>query len=224
MKKITTFLLSAGLLLLTLPVFADPKSNAGVTRTEIEGYDNWGWQDFPLSQGTITCPGGELMLDAFGLPYCANSTTDRLHFRDTVVWSCMTTNDPRTTGVAVFEVKGTFDADSSGPVWGTWKIVPMADCNKDGFYPEEFVETSTTFWRGIWNGKRLLYIDNGLPVWIGDFRIVGKGFGGDIDGLHFEGTELIQTYTPFPVSYELLPPVLGLFDVPEGYVTGTITD
>ena len=224
MKNVAKFLLSVGLLFLTLPVFADPLSNAGVTRTEIEGYDNWGWRDFPLSQGTITCPGGELMLDAFGLPYCANSTTDRLHFRDTVVWSCMTTNDPRFTGVAVFEVKGTFDADSSGPVWGTWKIVPMAGCDKDGLYPDEFVETSTTFWHGIWNGKRLFYSTMGFDVWIGDFRIVGNGIGGDIDGLHFEGTELIPTYTPFPVSYELLPPELGLFDVPEGYVTGTITD
>jgi hypothetical protein len=224
MKMIATFLLCTGLLFLTLPGFADPVSNAGVTRTEIEGSDNWGWRDFPLSQGTITCPGGELMLDAFGLPYCANSTTNRLHFRDTVVWSCMTTNDPRTTGVAVFEAKGTLDADSSGPGWGTWKIVPMEDCDKDGFYPEEVVETSTTFWRGIWNGKRLFYSMMGFDVWIGDFRIVGKGIGGDIDGLHFEGTELIQTYTPFPVSYELLPSELGLFDVPEGYFTGTITD
>jgi len=224
MKKIATFLLGTGLLFLVLPAFADPVSNAGITRTEVEGYDNWGWQDNPLSQGTITCPGGELMVDSSGMPYCADSTTGRLHFRDTFMWSCMTSNDPRTTGVALFEIKGTFDADSSGPVWGTWKIVPMADCDKDGLYPEEFVATSTTFWRGIWNGKRLFYSDMGFNVWVGEFRIVGKGIGGDLDGLHFEGTELIQTYTPFPVPYEFLPPALGLFDVPEGYFTGTISE
>ncbi len=219
-----TILLSIGLLLVSLPVFADPPADGGVTRTHIEGYDNWGWQDNPLSTGTITCPGGELMLDSSGLPYCADSTTGRLHFRDAVFWSCMTSNDPRTTGVAVFTIKGTFDADSSGPVWGTWKIVPMVGCDKDGFYPEELVETSTTFWRGIWNGKRLFYSIMGFDVWVGDFRIVGKGIGGDIDGLHFDGTETIQTYTSFPVPYEFLPPELGLFDAPEGYFTGTITE
>lgn len=224
MQKVATFLFSVGLLLLTLPVFAEPLSNAGVTRTAIEGDDNWGWQDNPLSLGTITCPGGELTFDAFGMPYCADSTTGRLHFRDAVMWSCMTSNDLRFTGVAVFEIKGTFDADSSGPVWGNWKLVPMATCDKDGLYPESLVETSTTFWRGIWNGKRLFYRVMGFDVWVGDFRIVGKGIGGDIDGLHFEGAELIQTYTPFPVPYEFLPPELGLFDEPEGYFTGTITE
>ena len=224
MKNIATSLLSVGLIFLTLPVFAGPPADAGVTRTEIEGYDNWGWQDNPLSLGTITCPGGELMFDSSGLPYCADSTTGRLHFRDAVLWSCMTFNDPRATGVAVFSIKGTFDADSSGPVWGTWKIVPMTDCDKDGLYPEELVETSTTFWSGIWNGKRLFYTDMGISVWVGDFRIVGKGTGGDIDGLHFEGTELIRTYTPFPVPYEFLPPGLGLFDEPEGVITGMITE
>ena len=44
------------------------------------------------------------------------------------------------------------------------------------------------------------------------------------ESLHFKGTELIRTYTPFPVPYEFLPPELGLFDVPEAYLTGTITD
>lgn len=224
MKRIATFLLGTGLLFLALPMFAGPPAYADVTRTEVHGFDNWGWQDNPLSLGTVTCPGGELMFDPFGLPLCADSTTGRLHFRDAVFWSCMTSDDPRTTGVAVFTIKGTFDADSSGPVWGTWKIVPLADCDKDGLYPGEFVENSATFWRGIWNGKRLFYSFNGFDVWIGEFRIVGNGVGGNLSGLHFKGTELIQTYTPFPVPYEFLPPELGLFDMPEGSFKGTITE
>lgn len=227
MRKIFVLCLSTPLFMGTLigpASLADESSVSGVTRTEIEAFDNWGWQDNPLSLGTITCPGGELMLDPFGMPYCANSTTGRLHFKDAVLWSCMISDDPRFGGVAVFSVKANFDAESSGSVWGTWKIVPMEDCDKDGLYPNELVETSTTFWSGIWNGKRLFYNYMGFDVWVGDFRIVGKGIGGDINGLHFEGTELIQTYTPFPVPHEFLPPELGLFDVPEGYLTGTITE
>lgn len=224
MKSKATLLFSIGLLLLSLPVFAGPPADAGVTRTHVEGSDNWAWKDNPLSLGTINCPGGELMVDPFGMPYCADSNTGRLHFRDSVFWSCMTSDDPRTTGVAVFNIKGNFDADSSGQVWGTWKIVPMPDCDKDGFYPEELVATSPMFWRGTWNGRRFFYSFTGFDVWIGEFDIVGKGIGGDLDGLHFKGSELIQTYTPFPVPYEFLPPELGLFDEPEGYFTGTITE
>ena len=164
------------------------------------------------------------MQDDSGLPYCADSTTGRLHFRDAVFWSCMTTDDPRTTGVGVFSIKGNFGADSSGPVWGTWKIVPTADCDKDGLYPEQLVMTSTTFWQGTWNGKRLYFSDNGFNVWVGELKIVGKGIGGDIHGLHFNGTELIRTYTPFPLPYEFLPLELGLFDEAEGLFTGTITE
>lgn len=226
MRPKAAILLGFGALLLSLPALADTPVDAGVTRTEIEGFDNWGWKDNPLSGGTVTCPGGDLMFDPFGLPYCANSNTGRLHFRDAVLWSCMTSeDDPRITGVALFHIKGTFDAESSGPVWGTWKIVPMEDCDKNGLYPEALVTNATTFWQGIWNGKRLHYTVMGFDIWIGEFRIVGKGFGNGLDGLHFKGTEWIETYTPFPVPYELLVSVRpDLFDVPEGYFTGVITE
>ena len=224
MKIKATFLLSIGLLLLSLPVFAGPPADKGVTRTQIEGEDNWAGVDNPISLGSTTCPGGELMLTPFGIPYCANSTTGRLHWRDSVFWSCMTSDDERITGVGLFTINGNFDADSSGPVWGKWKIVPLKNCNKDDSYPEQMVMTSTTFWHGTFNGQRLFYSVDGFDIWIGDLKIVGKGSGGDIDGLHFKGTEWIQTYTPFPVPYEFLPRELGLFEEPEGSFTGTIKE
>jgi len=224
MKTKATFLLNIGLLLLSLPAFAGPPADAGVTRTQIEGFDNWAWMDNPLSPGTVTCPGGELMFNEFLIPYCANSTTGLLHLRDAVLWSCMTSDDdPRITGVGLFTFNGNFDADSSGPVWGKWTIVPMVGCNKDGLYPEEQVMSSTMSWHGTWNGQRMFYSDNGLPVWIGDLNIVGRGNGGDIDGLHFMGMELATTYSPFPIPYELLP-IPELRDVPEGYFTGEIKE
>lgn len=219
-----TFVLSIGLLLLSLPVFAGPPANAGANRVQIEGFDNWGWRDSPISPATITCPGGEFMVDSFGSPYCADSTTGRLNLRDGVGWSCMTTNDPRMSGVGLFTSNANFDADSSGSVWGTWTMVPTENCDKDGFYPEELVMTATSFWRGTWNGQRQFYSANGFNIWIGELKIVGKGVGGDIDGLHFKGTEWIETYTPLPVPYEFLLPLPALFDVPEGYFIGTITE
>jgi len=219
----TAFLLIVVSLSLALPVLAERPADAGVKRTQIEGNDNWAWMDNPISAGTITCPGGELMLDQFGMPYCGDSTTGRLHLRDSVLWSCMTSDDPRITGVGLFTINGNLDADSSGPVWGKWKIVPLEDCDKNGFYPEEQVVNSTRFWHGTWNGQRLFYSVMGFDVWIGDLKIVGKGIGGDIDGLHFKGTEWIETYSPFPVPYEFLG-IPDLFDKPEGSYTGTIKE
>ena len=204
--------------------FAAEKSGFGVTRTQIVGFDNWAWNDTPLSPAAITCPGGELVVDPTGGPYCSDSTTGRLHFRDGAAWTCMTSNDPRMTGVGLYTSNGNFDANSSGSVWGTWTLVPTADCDKDGSYPEELVMTAASYWDGTWNGQRQFYSVNGFNIWIGELKIDGKGVGGDLDGLHFNGTELIETYTPFPVPYEFLPPVLGLFNEPEGEFIGTIKE
>ena len=227
MKAKATFLLSIGLLLVSLPAFAGPPAHAGVTRTQIEGVDNWGWQGPPLATPTITCPGGELMVDSFGIPYCSDSNTGRLHARNGAAWSCMTSDDPRMTGVGLYTSNWNFDADSSGSVWGTWKLVPTEDCDKDAVYTEEyedFVENATSFWRGTWNGQRQAYSVNGFNIWIGELKIIGRGVGGDLDGLQFKGTEWVETYTPVPVPYEFLPPVMGLFDEPEADFIGTIKE
>jgi hypothetical protein len=225
MKYFIQLMLTLAMLtLMSLAVADGGKSGFGVTRTHIVGSDNWAWNDTPLSPANINCPGSELVVDPLFGPYCSDSTTGRLHFRDGAAWSCMTSNDPRMTGVGLYTSNGNFDANSSGSVWGTWTLIPTEDCDKDGSYPEELVMTATSSWRGTWNGQRQFYSVNGFNVWIGELKIDGKGVGGDIDGLHFNGTEWIETYTPFPVPYEFLPPVLGLFDEPEGEFIGVIKE
>ncbi len=221
----TTFLLSMGLLLVSLPVIAGPPAEKGVTRTLIEGSDNWGWDGGPLSPATIICPGGELIPGSFD---CSDSNADRLHLRDGRAWSCMTTNDERMTGVGLFTSNGNFDAGSNGSVWGEWKIVPMAGCDKNAVYKdayEDFVNFAPSFWHGTWNGQR--QFDSDQKAWIGELKIVGKGWG-DLAGLHFKGTEWITTYTPFPVPYEFLfkpsDDPAAPFNAPEGEFTGTIKE
>ena len=232
MKSKVVFLLSIGLILLSLPALADPPADAGVNRIQIEGFDDWAWPDYPLSPGTITCPGGVLMLDEFGMPYCGESSTGRLHFRDAVLWSCISAfvepvdepiPEPRISGVGLITINGNFDADSTGPVWGKWKIYPTVACEKSGPYPADEVQAATMYWSGTWQGKRLFYVDMGVPTWVGDLDLVGKGNGGYIDGLHFKGIEIIKTYTPFPIPNEALG-ISGLDEVPEGFVKGTITE
>ena len=117
MKSIATFLLSTCLLLLSLPALSDPPATVGVKRTSVIGEDDWAITN-PVSLGTITCPGGELDFDAVGLPFCANSNTGRLHYRDSIFWACVTANDSRMTGIALYEIWGNWDAESTGPVAG----------------------------------------------------------------------------------------------------------
>lgn len=226
MKKMLVLYLAALLLMGALIVptsFAAENSAKGVKSTQVEGVDNWAWNDNPLSPSTITCPGGELVVDPVIGPYCADSKSGRLHFRDGVLWSCLTFNDPRLTGVAVASSNGNFDANSTGSVWGTWMIVPTPDCDKDGAYPDELVKNATSFWQGTWNGKRQINSVNGFNFWVGTLEYVGKGFG-DLDGLHFTGKEWITMYTPLPVPYEFLPAALGLYDEPEGVLIGEIKE
>lgn len=224
MKMKVALLLGLGVILLSLPALAEMPADAGVDRIQIDGFDDWAWRDNPLSPGTLNCPGGVLKSDESGMPYCDESTTGRLHIRDVVLWSCITAVDqPRISGVGMFTINGNLDAEFSGPVWGEWTIYPMEGCDKNGLYPEDAVSASTSYWHGIWQGKRLFYLDTGIPTWIGDLELVGKGNGGNIDGLHFKGTELITTYTPFPLPYEVLG-IPALDGVPEGIVTGTIKE
>jgi len=217
-----TILLSIGLLLVSLPVIAGPPADKGVTRTPIEGSDNWGYMGGPPSTPKITCPGGEF-IEPFD---CSDSMTGRLHLRDGAGWSCVTADDWRMTGVGLYTSNANFDADSNGPVWGEFKIVPMAGCNKDLNYNEvyeDLVNDATSFWYGTWNGKR--QFDSDKKAWVGDIKFRSKGVGEGLKGLHFKGTMWITTYTPFPVPYEALFEFYPhLFYEPEAVFIGTIKE
>ena len=100
-----------------------------------------------------------------------------------------------------------------------------------GFNDEykDLVNNATSFWYGTWNGQR--QFDSDLNAWVGELKSVGKGFGDDLDGLHFKGTEWITTFTPFPMPYEyifpydlILPDGSRPFDMPEAYLIGTIKE
>ena len=147
-------------------------------------------------------------------PVCA--ATGRVHFRDIAWWTCYASDDPRLTGVGMATASGNFDADYTGPVWGTWMIVPSSGCD-----PIDLIDPSV-YWEGTWQGQRSQYCAGGACYWIGDLNLVGKGYGGTIDGIHFKGNELITTYTPLPVPWEFIPgfPVTG----PEGIITATIKE
>jgi len=173
---------------------------AGVQRTSVVITDDWPI-DSMIDPGTLACPGGEIeWLDPL-IPVCPGS--GRLHLRNLVAYGCLEATaggapEPRMSGVAVFEMNGNLKADYSGRVWGTWMLAPSEACD-----PADLVDPSES-WQGTWQGRRTAYCSDGDCYWIGHIFFVGRGNGGELDGLHFKGMEAATTYTPLPLPYELI--------------------
>ena len=195
-------------------------TTAASTRTEVVVADHWPADSF-INPGTIRCPGGQLQWLDPVTPVCTGS--GRIHLRGVGAYGCTQAQvevsgdaEPRMTGIGMFEVNANFDAEYSGSVWGTWKLVP-GECVLERLYAPE-----APAWKGTWQGQRRRFCDGDSCVWIGDLELVGKGHGGALEGLRFKGTETNTTFTPLPVPWELigLCPPCG----PEGVVVGTIRE
>lgn len=213
-----TTLLAIGLILVSLPAFAE-----GGKRTRVEGSDNWGYVGGPESSARIICPRDEFTDNPFP---CPDLMTGRVHVRDAAAWSCWKSNDPRTTGLGLFTSNVNFDANANGEAWGEWYVVPMVGCDKDAAYSDEYkdlAKNAPSFWHGIWNGERKL--DSDLNAWVLELEMRGQGFGEDLDGLHIKGTEWITTFTPLPMPYEaIFQPGSVEFDMPEAHFIGMIME
>ena len=196
---------------------AGNEAHAGVHLTDVVIFDDWP-MDSLIDPGTINCPGGEMEWINPFTPVCPGS--GRIHMRNMAGYGCALamsgeTIEPRLSGVELFVVNGNLDADWSGPVWGTWMTVPSPDCN-----PDDLIDPPV-YWKGTWQGQRSMYCEGALCSWIGDLKLVGKGYGGDIEGIHLNGNEVITTFTPLPIPWEFLGlPVTG----PEGVITATIKE
>lgn len=178
----------------------------GALKSEFVATDDW---FLGGDLGQIHCPGGEFT----GNPFQPCPPGTNIHVRDSIGQSQAISDDPRVTGILTYTFNGNFDESFTGPVWGTWTL-EVAACNG--------------IWEGIWNGKRTLL--PGLPgpagmgTWIGVIRLTGHGYGGCVDGLRFRATEIITTYSPFPVAYEMILPCGDPMCPPEGVLTGRILE
>lgn len=219
MRVKALFLLIFCSICLWVPALAGPPSHAGATQTKVVVEDDWPGLDAILSEGSTTCVGGDMQFDQWGTPYCP---TGDIRIRHSVLYGCLASeDDPRANGVGAFVVNGNLDSSYSGPVWGKLIVVPSDGCDPlDLIYPTEY-------WKGVWWGRRSLQIDPECKVppdcmkWIGDVKVFSRGHGGEIRGLRMTGTEIITTFTPVPVPWELIP-IPGFPTGPEGILTATI--
>ena len=193
------------------------KDSHGVTRTAVTIYEDWP-DDAILGPGELHCPGGEIeWLDPV-TPVCTGS--GKIHLRNVSGYGCYYAETgggepvPYLSGVGKYVVNGNLDADYTGPVWGTYMIVPSSGCN-----PLDLNDPDV-YWKGKWQGRRSVTCNEVSCSWVGRLKLVGKGHGGEIQGMHFKGIEFITTFTPLPVPWELIPgfPETG----PEGIGEGII--
>ena len=213
MNRKSLLLIFIGSICFWIPALAEKLGDAGIQLTGVNIEEDWP-ADSLLDLGTMNCSGGELTWIDPVTPICAAS--GQLHFRNLTGYACDDSDDPRFSGIGMFEANGNLDANYTGPVWGTWMIVPSLDCDLlDLIDPP-------VYWKGTWQGQRSLFCGGGPCMFIGDLKLVGKGHGGDIHGIHFKGNELITTFTPMPVPWELIPgfPVDG----PEAVITAIIKE
>ncbi len=171
-----------------------------------------------LSLGEVWCSEGDTVWLDDVTPVCPDGGT--LKLRNIELYSCFTAMDgdsqpePRLTGTARYTINGNFHLDYTGPVFGKFVMVPGEGCGTGDLVDPD------SWWSGTWTGKRTVNCDQQGCMWIGVFKIVGKGHGGEIDGLRFRGQETFTTFTPLPIPWDLIPdfPMTG----PEGVVNGVI--
>ena len=128
--------------------------------------------------GTAKCPGFE----PTGNPEQPCPTGSRTHLRDTVIISQVISMDARMAGLMTIELNANWDADFAGPLWGTFSLA---------------VDGGGT-WVGTWQGLRERVAED---QWEGTLHVIGKGYGGIVDGMKLMGEDQIVSFTAAPIAY-----------------------
>lgn len=119
-----------------------------------------------INPGTLSCPGEQPTGDV--MQPCPPGS--RMNVRGSSWVSRVTSSSTLLTGWFYNDGNANYDANATGPVWGTFRI----ELDEDGV------------WEGSWTGKRSKVGD----VWMMHVRGVGRGSGGSVDGMHLQFTEV----------------------------------
>ena len=184
--RVNSIFLTAALVLL-IPVFAAAQAVATqLTATEVFDPMNLfgsGSVGAYTNPGTLTCPGAE----PTGNPMQPCPPGSRIKLRGTAVQSRVTAQSspqsPLLTGWAYLEGDGDLDANGAGHVSGKYRIE---------------LDAGGT-WEGTWVVDRERV--EGLNLWVGHLRAVGRGTSGNIAGMQLRFTEVLTSFTLIPVAY-----------------------
>ncbi len=130
-----------------------------------------------ISTPTVRCPGYE----PTGDPMQPCPVGSRTHLRGTVLVSRLESADPAMAGWMTVELNGNLDARFAGPVWGTFRT----ELDAGGA------------WEGTYQGLRIA--EEGY--WTAALNVIGKGYGGDVDGMKLMAVDQIWTPFAIPIGY-----------------------
>jgi hypothetical protein len=162
-NKLSALLVPALLVLFAPTGFAADKFD--ITASEV--FDPFGFLGGSpvgalLSPPTVHCPGHE----PTGNPEQPCPGGSRTHLRNTVIISRVdSTVSPNFSGDMTVVLNSNLDADFAGPVWGTFSLA---------------LDSGGT-WEGTWQGLRVRAEEQ---LWTATLHVMGKGFGGNVDGMH----------------------------------------
>lgn len=142
---------------------------------EVLGMGQIGFFVYP---GTVKCPGHE----PTGNQLQPCPATSRTHLRNTEIISVLSSSDERATGLMTVVLNANWNTDFEGPVWGTFRI--------------EVASGGT--WVGTWQGLREREAED---QWTGTLHVIGKGYGGIVDGMKLMVEDRITSFTPAPIAY-----------------------
>jgi hypothetical protein len=129
------------------------------------------------SPGIVTCPGTQ----PTGNPMQPCPAGSRMSFRDVGWESRLLSSSALLAGTFRNVGNNAFDANATGHVWGTFRI----ELDAGGV------------WEGSWTANRSQVGD----VWVIRVRGVGRGLGGEIDGMHLRFTEVAPMPTFIPIVW-----------------------
>ena len=132
-----------------------------------------------LDPGLVNCPGTQ----PTGNPAQPCPAGSRINLRGLSVTSRFVSQSPLLTGWFYSEGNADFDANASGHVWGTFRL----ELDSGGV------------WIGSWIVDRSK-VDN-ENVWVGRGKFVGRGTGGNIDGMQVRFSEVLPGFMPFAFAY-----------------------
>jgi hypothetical protein len=177
-NKFSAFLVPALLVLFAPTGFAADKFDV----TGMEVFDPFGLLGAPvgalLSPPTVKCPGDE----PTGNPEQPCPVGSRAHLRNTVIVSRVDSSNPNLSGDMTVVLNANLDADAAGPVWGTFSLA---------------IDSGGT-WEGTWQGLRVRAEEE---LWTATLHIMGKGFGGEVDGMHLMAEDEIVAYSAVLIAY-----------------------
>lgn len=130
-----------------------------------------------LEPGTVRCPGNE----PTGDPMQPCPPGSRTHIRGFKFISRVESTDSKLSGDLTAVLNVNFDANTTGPVWGTFSTA---------------LDAGGT-WEGTFEGRRRRVGDH----WVIPLHVSGQGTGGVVDGMRFKAVDVITTSFPVPIAY-----------------------